>query len=236
MKYENNALAAIAGFVDTLGFVALFGLFTAHVTGNFILIGAEVAGYGQGVLMKLLAFPAFIAGVTLSSILMKTVRQDGPAGGPCLLYCVQAILLLGFCLMGLKVAPVVDVDNMSVVVCGMLGAAAMGVQNAHGRLVARPGVPHTVMTGNVTQAVLDLLDLVSSRVPAETKTTTRVRLAKTLQAVGCFAVGAIGGALGYKHFSFWALILPFAVLVWLAVVARDGQTRASQAGATGPTT
>jgi len=234
MKYEDNALAAIAGFVDTLGFVALFGLFTAHVTGNFILIGAEVAGYGQGVLMKLLAFPAFIAGVTLSSILMKIVRPDRPTGGSCVLYCVQAILLLGFCLMGLKVAPVVDVDNASVVICGMLGAAGMGVQNAHGRLVARPGVPHTVMTGNVTQTVLDVLDLASSQVPAETKATARARLRKTLQAIGCFALGATGGALGYKHFSFWALILPLAALVWLALSARGGQNNAQQAKAAGP--
>ena len=46
MKSEDSVLAAIAGYVDTLSFVALFGLFTAHVTGNFVLIGAETAGFG----------------------------------------------------------------------------------------------------------------------------------------------------------------------------------------------
>jgi uncharacterized membrane protein YoaK (UPF0700 family) len=44
MKSEDSVLAAIAGYVDMLSFVALFGLFTAHVTGNFVLIGAEAAG------------------------------------------------------------------------------------------------------------------------------------------------------------------------------------------------
>ena len=37
------ALGFIGGYVDTVGFVALFGLFTAHVTGNFVLIGAELS-------------------------------------------------------------------------------------------------------------------------------------------------------------------------------------------------
>jgi purine-cytosine permease-like protein len=47
IKSEDTVLAAIAGYVDTLSFVALFGLFTAQVTGNFVLIGAGFAGYGQ---------------------------------------------------------------------------------------------------------------------------------------------------------------------------------------------
>jgi uncharacterized membrane protein YoaK (UPF0700 family) len=34
-------LSFVAAFVDTCGFVALFSLFTAHVTGNFVLIGAQ---------------------------------------------------------------------------------------------------------------------------------------------------------------------------------------------------
>ena len=37
-KIQNSSLGFLAGYVDTLGFVALFGLFTAHVTGNFVLI------------------------------------------------------------------------------------------------------------------------------------------------------------------------------------------------------
>src|SRR5258708_4799448 len=35
-------LSFIAAFVDTWGFIGLFGLFSAHVTGNFVLIGAAL--------------------------------------------------------------------------------------------------------------------------------------------------------------------------------------------------
>ncbi len=157
MKHADNVLAAVAGYVDTLGFVALFGLFTAHITGNFVLIGAELTGgSGLGVVMKLLAFPAFVLSVALAGMLLKTVRPASPARAARLLYVLQAVLLLGFCLAGVGVAPVERADTVPVVLCGMLGAAAMGIQNAHARLVPRQGgVPNTVMTGNVTQAVLE---------------------------------------------------------------------------------
>jgi uncharacterized membrane protein YoaK (UPF0700 family) len=229
MKPEDNILAAIAGYVDTLSFVALFGLFTAHVTGNFVLIGADVAGFGQGVFMKLMAFPAFIAGVGLSSALVKVARPQGANCSAALLYAAQALLLLAFCLSGVGAEPVISAGSLPVVACGMLGAAAMGVQNAHGRLIVRGGVPNTVMTGNVTQAVLDAIELVSSEIPADAKTAVRTRFGKTLQAVACFGVGAIAGALAYRHVSFWALLLPFALLVWLALAARrDGADTADR--------
>ena len=188
VNYEDSTLAAIAGYVDAFGFVALFGLFTAHVTGNFVLIGAEVAGFGQGVLIKMMAFPAFIMGVALSSVLMKVLRPAGPRRSAQLLYGVQAVLLLGFCLTGVCISPVVSSDSAPVVICGMLGAAAMGVQNAHSRLVARDAVANTVMTGNVTQAVLDAVELVSPGVTRETKATARARLGLARRCRPCSAL------------------------------------------------
>jgi len=117
--------------------------------------------------MKLMAFPAFVACVVISSVLVKRVEPATPNRAACLLYAVQAVLMLAFCLAGVGVSPVVHADSTPVIVCGMIGAAAMGVQNAHGRLVPRPGVPNTVMTGNVTQAVLDTIDILSPQMPSD---------------------------------------------------------------------
>jgi uncharacterized membrane protein YoaK (UPF0700 family) len=61
-------LACVAGYVDTVGFVALFGVFTAHVTGNFVLIGSELTHASGNVMLKLLVFPAFVAGVALARV------------------------------------------------------------------------------------------------------------------------------------------------------------------------
>src|ERR1700729_491960 len=67
MAKSNRALpvtlAFTAGYADTCGFVALFSLFTAHVTGNFVLLGASLIRPHAGVIAKLLALPVFMAAV-----------------------------------------------------------------------------------------------------------------------------------------------------------------------------
>jgi uncharacterized membrane protein YoaK (UPF0700 family) len=71
-------LSLNAGFVDTAGFLALQGLFTAHVTGNFVTLGAALVLGTSGAVAKLLALPVFcivvIATRLLSSALLRSER------------------------------------------------------------------------------------------------------------------------------------------------------------------
>ncbi|MCU9957832.1 DUF1275 domain-containing protein [Burkholderia sp. BKH01] len=219
MKHEDTILAAVAGFVDTLSFVALFGLFTAHVTGNFVLIGAGIAGFGQGVLLKLSVFPAFVCGVVASSLIARALSARPAWQGARALHAVQAVLLLGFCAAGVWATPVTQSDSLPVLVAGFVGTFAMGVQNAHPRVIARAGVPNTVMTGNVTQAILDVVDLLSAGTTDSVRTTARARVAKMLPAIVAFALGAVCGALGYRHVGFWALLAPTGALAVLSACA-----------------
>jgi uncharacterized membrane protein YoaK (UPF0700 family) len=94
------------------------------------------------------------------------------------------------------------------------------VQNAHGRLTARSVVANTVMTGNVTRAVIDAFDLLFSSGDQKARRAARSRLLSTLPPVAGFAIGAGAGAAGYLLASFWALLLPLAVLCVLAVLSR----------------
>ncbi|CAI8697916.1 DUF1275 domain-containing protein [Burkholderia cepacia] len=225
VRGEDVFLASIAGYVDTLGFVALFGLFTAHVTGNFILIGSGLAGVGQGLVIKWLAFPAFIAGIVGARVLDHRMRVLGHGVRARSLYALQAVLLAGFMLAGVMASPIADADAPRTILCGLLGAAAMGVQNAHGRLTARSVVANTVMTGNVTQAVIDAFDwLVPLAAPAE-RDAARVRLRRTLPPVAGFALGAGAGAAAYVFAAFWALALPLAALCFLAYQSGRPDTR-----------
>ena len=52
-------LSVNGGYVDAAGFLALQGLFTSHVTGNFVTAGAAVVFGTTGVAAKLLALPVF---------------------------------------------------------------------------------------------------------------------------------------------------------------------------------
>ena len=64
MKIAAPVLLSVnAGYLDTAGFLALQGLFTAHVTGNFVTIGAALVFGTSGVVAKLLALPVFCATV-----------------------------------------------------------------------------------------------------------------------------------------------------------------------------
>jgi uncharacterized membrane protein YoaK (UPF0700 family) len=197
-------LAFTAGFVDTCGFIALFGLFTAHVTGNFVLIGAAVAGGQDGIFGKLLALPVFVLAVAATRLfVLSCERRSRSATTPLLLG--QMFFLALFLLAGVAAAPVTAADAPMAILAGMLGVIAMAIQNAASRTAFAALAPTTVMTGNVTQIVIDLVDLTRARTAGDE---ARSRLRKMVPAVAAFAVGALAGAIGYVAAGFWCLAVP----------------------------
>ncbi|WP_081885156.1 YoaK family protein [Paraburkholderia kururiensis] len=213
-------LAFIAGYVDAFGFVALFGLFAAHVTANFVLIGANVVGEGQGILIKLLAFPAFIAGVAVARGVVGMAQRRGvPAERG--LYVLQAVCLCLMMAAGLVVWPHYGPESAWAIVAALFGAAAMGVQNAHSRLVLPGQPPTTMMTLNVTLGVLYTIDALAGHA-SDAKRAARERLADILLPVAGFAMGAIVASIAFVQASFWALLFPVILLAILALRAGTG--------------
>lgn len=214
---QGSLLAFVAGYVDVVGFAALFGLFTAHVTGNFVMIGLELAGSGQGVLAKLLALPVFVLSVAATKLAVAALVRHGVAPlRPLLL--AQAVLLLAFMGAGLLALPITSADAPATIIVGLIGVAAMGVQNAKGRIVLGDQAPTTIMTGNTTQIVIDLVELLS---PGSTqKDIARTRLRKMVPPLLGFATGAVLGALAFAELSFWCVVPPVGILMGLALMQR----------------
>ncbi|MCI3205512.1 MULTISPECIES: YoaK family protein [Pandoraea] len=207
-------LAFVAGYIDVVGFIALFGLFTAHVTGNFVMIGVQlVASTHVGVLAKLLALPVFVIFVAMVKLVVQGFANTNRRPLRLLLI-VQTLLLLGFMIIGMIAQPIISADAPLAILSGMFGVAALAIQNAIGRLVLSDLAPTTIMTGNTTQIVIDMVELASGN--CGDGTAAKARLRKMLPALAAFAVGAILGGFAYHGTGFWSVLLPIVLLVALA--------------------
>ena len=205
-------LAFTAGYVDTLGFVGLFGLFTTHVTGNFVVMGAMIAHPRTGLIAKLLALPVFIVSVALTTLFVRRWRRAGRDPMPAVL-ATQGLLLAAFMAVAVASGPLTAGDQPMAILAGELGVLAMAIQNASGRLVFSDLPPTAVMTSNVTQIVIDAVDLLEG---AGVNRAVRARLLEPLWPIIAFAAGALGGGLSFAAVGFWGLVAP--IIAVLAVI------------------
>jgi len=207
-RLQGVGMGFLAGYVDTLGFIALFGLFTAHVTGNFVLIAVAMADPAQTPsLLKLLAFPAFILGVAAARLLVANCERRG-ASAVKPSYVLQLVLLIGFMVCGMLAEPVGRSVGALAMAAGLLGAAAMGAHSAASKLLLTHLAPTSMMTGNVTQLVIDATDWLRGAADGATK----ARCGKFFWPVIAFALGCAAAAFAFLAFGFIALIVPVAIL------------------------
>ena len=197
------------GFVDTAGFLGLEGLFTAHVTGNFVTLGAALVFGTHGVIAKLLALPEFIIVVALARLASAALSARGlPALR--ILLAAKVLLLLAFFALAVLLGPFATSDTPAGLLTGFAGVAAMSIQNAVQRVHFASLPPSTIMTGNTTQAVLDAVDLIRG-VKTEEAAALRARFRRTLGAIVYFAGGCGMAAALYFWIGFWCLAVPVAV-------------------------
>jgi uncharacterized membrane protein YoaK (UPF0700 family) len=197
------------GFVDTAGFLGLQGLFTAHVTGNFVTLGAALVFGTHGVIAKMLALPEFIIVVALARVAGVALRaRQMPAVRILLL--AQVTLLAAFFAMGVAFGPFPNSDVPLALLTGFAGVAAMSIQNAVQRVHLAGLPPSTLMTGNTTQATLDAIDLLRGA-GGDNTPAIRARLNMTMRSIFFFAAGCAIAAALYARVGFWCLSLPVVV-------------------------
>lgn len=137
----------------------------------------------------------------------------------------QIVFLLLFLIFGLIASPITDADAPMGLLAGMFGVIAMAIQNAASRTIFLEHAPSTVMTGNVTQIMMDLVDVTLGA----TAPPARARLRKMIPAVLGFGFGAIAGGLGIVWFGFWCIACPiFAMLIVLFMRDRTGDLALSK--------
>jgi uncharacterized membrane protein YoaK (UPF0700 family) len=221
-SWISGLLAFAAGSTDTIGFVALFGLFSAHVTGNFVLLGAAVAHPHVGSLAKLLALPVFVASVAAARLFERYLAHRRiTVALPLVL--AELVLLVAFCTLGVTSEPITNPNDAGVILAGLCGVFAMGFQNALGRTVSAAGAPTTVMTGNVTQLAIDAVDILCGD-----NDSVRGQLAEHFRGVAmsilCFAGGALAGGAAYLAVGFAGALVPIAAVSTAALVQHPRST------------
>jgi uncharacterized membrane protein YoaK (UPF0700 family) len=212
-------LSTNGGYVDTAGFLALQGLFSAHVTGNFVTLGAALANGTSGIVAKLLALPVFCLVVALVRVLGMVLPASGQVPVRVLLG-IQLVLLSAAAAMALFWGPFPNGDASPALVTGMTLVAAMSVQNALQRIYLSSAPPTTLMTGNTTQIMIDLVDRI--RGVADTPT---VRLRRMGVAVLGFAIGCAVAAVLFTLVHMACFLIP--PLVSLAALAVSGKDQAA---------
>ena len=205
-------LTMVGGAIDTIGFIALFGFFTAHVTGNLVLAGAALVKGGTGVWIKLAAIPLFILTVVITKLLID--RSQVKHKTLSYLFLFEAIFLCAFMVAGLYFEPFKNADAITVAITGGLGLIALAIRNTSSKTLIKNISPSTMMTGNTTQLGIDISNYVRDRSPDNSK-----KLKHSFSIVMSFVIGAFFGAFLYVYLDFWSVgffVLPVLYLSYLA--------------------
>jgi len=225
-----DTLTFNGGYVDTAGFLALQGLFTAHVTGNFVTLGASLANGSSGVLNKLLALPVFCVVVLLvrlasvRPLLSETTTLNALIGVKVCLLAVAAGLAAWF-------GPFRNADSVSGIATGMTLVAGMAVQNAIHRVFFPKSPPTTLMTGSTTQIMMHIGELLRGELSPEVRSATWTRCTALARTVCIFALGCGASALIYARVGTSVLLAPpvISALAFLPSLRRSREPPATPA-------
>lgn len=229
MRWSLPTLQTLTGgYADTSSFLALKGLFTSHVTGNFVTLGAALVYGSSGALAKALALPVFCLAVLVSRLFALRLQASGHPALRRLLQ-VQVLLLMLAAVLAAWLGPFDDPDAGRGLLLGMVLVAAMALQNAAHRAHLAHTPPSTVMTGSTTQVMLDLADMLHGLRP-EVAAATRNRLRRMSLSVAAFAAGCALAALLYAVFNKWC----FCVLPALGLATLMMRSEISDADARRP--
>ena len=198
-------LAFVAGAVNAAGFFAV-GKYTSHMTGmvsavaNYIALNRlEAALTSFGFLL------CFIAGATLSGILIRWGKSRDRHSQFALALLLEAILLLAFGFSGSE-----DSSVTSVI---LLLCFTMGLQNAIITKISNAEIRTTHVTGLATDIGIELGHLLTFR--DKNNTLPRYKLKLHGGLLFSFLIGGIVGALSFIHYGFPATI-PLALLLLIA--------------------
>jgi uncharacterized membrane protein YoaK (UPF0700 family) len=234
------ALSLIAGVTDVSSWLLLGGFFSAHVTGNIVVIAADVVSGRAPDTVAVLAIPVFIVITGLASLATRRIggtvvtRSLIPRPGArahrsmtLVLLGSQSFLLMAAAGLSFTGRASLDPAQPLAVGIGLCAVSAMAVQNAYLHLVPARAASTAVMTGNLVTGTIAAVDLVLSR---GASASARLRCRQSWPLVAGFLGGCLIGSAAATLFSDRAAALPavLAVLVFAIIAIRAPATTPSE--------
>src|SRR5262249_33667258 len=153
-----------------------------------------------------LAIPVFVMAVAVVWLIARASQRSGPSLVRLLLL-VHFLLLATILIFSIVTAPSADPHGLTAGIAVMIAVSAMACQFALLRLAIPGAISTAVMTGNLTNAVLSSMDLLSRRCPPDDAR----RLKNALYLLSGFLLGCIVSAVAVSALGDWAWSLPVAV-------------------------
>lgn len=206
-------MAAISGFSDVFGFIALDSLFTAHVTGNIVIVISSLIYDIQGVVPKIIAIPFFML---FAAIISAIIEHHGHTR-KMLYFWLSFEMILFFTLMltGVILIPKLEKTSISYISLTLLPICAMAIHNTLLNTYMSKLPPCTVMTGNLTQFVVYFTALCLSKLPG--KLTPLENSRNAVKRFGNvllgFMLGGLLAAVGFVYLGFSSLIIVIILLI-----------------------
>ncbi|MDB4965793.1 MAG: hypothetical protein JWN44_1482 [Myxococcales bacterium] len=219
-------LAAVAGYVDALGWDLLSHVFVANMSGNTIALGRGVAQRDLGeAAARLWPIVTFGLGVFTSEILYEAARRRGRRSGAGWTLGLEAGAL-AFAL-ALPWPPATSTASVHYYLATGLLAVAMGLQNATLIRVGASSVYTTHVTGNLTRLAREaahslfwLIDRARGRASGRLSSQRSSRRVALMAAM--WTAYAFGAALGFAAVEYWhRQSVAAAIVVLTALVALD---------------
>ena len=208
----SGILSFVAGYADTSTFVGADRLFSAHITGNFVVFAYDiVTGQMFSSWIKLISFPVFIFSIGFSSLIIG--KSDVYKRGAERLLIIECSLLLLAGGMAYFYRHL-SMNSSLMVIITMLIVFALGMQNAYGRFfVKEVFAPTTIMTGNVTQLIIDITNYLKPI--GQKRQDLSPRIVKGAYVIFPFLFGCITGGVITNSIGLTSIVLP-GILIFVA--------------------
>lgn len=226
-------LALIGGYVDIVGYLSAYQVFTAHMSGNTADVAKHIyALQWSGIARHAWPILMFVGGLTFASIAFEAQKRRAIVARLPTTIVLECLLLLVFVIVTITTGPAIPPQPMTkyYLMVGLL-ALAMGVQNVTIRRVGGLHVYTTFITGSLvlfaeaaSEYIFWFMGQLRQRGGCLAQTLRASRRLPAFEHIVltaalwlCYLAGATAGVFALNRLQTQCVVVPLIVLIAIAI-------------------